>query len=105
MNPTTANLARIDAWVTTLAEEVDTVAHSTEMTHILEMMSRFWTYSARNCYLITLQAPLATRVASRKTWESLAGTSGVTSGARASRSCVPTSAKSAMRRPVMSARF
>src|SRR5690242_4512082 len=61
MNPTTANLARIDAWITALADEVDAAAHSAEMTRVLEMMSRFWTYSTRNCWLISSQMPEASR--------------------------------------------
>src|SRR5271165_2320551 len=74
MNPTTANLEKIDAWISHLAAETDVAAHSSDMTRYLAMISRFWTYSARNCYLITMQRPTATRVASRKTWTSLGRT-------------------------------
>ena len=73
-NPTTANLARIDAWLDQLAAEVDAAAHSEELTRYLQTLARFWTYSARNCWLITIQMPQAHRVASRKTWESLGRT-------------------------------
>ena len=71
MNPTTANLEKIDAWIGRLAEETDAAAQGEELTRYLEMVSRFWTYSARNCVLIASQRPSATRVASRKTWEGL----------------------------------
>lgn len=71
MNPTTANLEKIDAWIDRLAAETDDAAQSEEITRYLTMLTRFWSYSARNCYLIVLQRPAATRVASRKTWESL----------------------------------
>lgn len=67
MNPTTANLGKIDAWIGHLADETDAAAHVEEMARYLAMVSRFWTYSARNCYLILAQRPDATRVASRKT--------------------------------------
>ena len=71
INPTTANLARIDEWLDRLVGEVDVAAHSEELTRYLHTLARFWTYSARNCWLITIQMPEARRVASRKTWESL----------------------------------
>ena len=74
VNPTTANLARIDEWLDLLANEVDVAAHSEELTLYLQTLARFWTYSARNCWLITIQMPEARRVASRKTWESLGRT-------------------------------
>jgi hypothetical protein len=71
INPTTANLARIDEWLDALATEVDTAAQSEALTSYLQTLARFWTYSARNCWLVSLQMPTATRVASRKTWESM----------------------------------
>jgi hypothetical protein len=74
INPTTANLARIDEWLDRLAGEVDVAAHSEELTRYLHTLARFWTYSARNCWLITIQMPEARRVASRKTWQSLGRT-------------------------------
>ena len=74
INPSTANLARIDEWLDRLAGEVDTAAQSEELTRYLHTLSRFWNYSARNCWLITIQMPEAQRVASRKTWESLGRT-------------------------------
>ncbi len=74
MNPTTINLEKIDAWISRLADETDMAAHGEEMTRYLTTLSRFWSYSARNCYLIALQRPDATHVASRKTWESLGRT-------------------------------
>src|ERR1035437_2749316 len=73
-NPTTANIARIDEWLDHLANEVDVAAHSDALTRYFETLARFWNYSARNCYLIAIQMPTATRVASRKTWESLGRT-------------------------------
>jgi IrrE N-terminal-like domain/N-terminal domain of anti-restriction factor ArdC len=74
INPTTVNLARIDAWLDALATEVDAAAQGEELTRYLQTLARFWTYSARNCWLITIQMPEARRVASRKTWESLGRT-------------------------------
>ena len=71
INPTTANLARIDAWLDSLADAVDAATQSEELTRYLQILARFWTYSARNCWLVALQMPEARRVASRKTWESL----------------------------------
>jgi hypothetical protein len=71
INPTTANLARIDEWLDALATEVDAAAQSEALTSYLQTLARFWIYSARNCWLIALQMPTATRVASRKTWESM----------------------------------
>src|ERR1035437_9922036 len=73
-NPTTANIARIDEWLDHLANEGDVAAHSDALTRYFETASRFWSYSARNCFLIAIQMPTATRVASRKTWESLGRT-------------------------------
>lgn len=70
-NPTTANLARIDQWLEVLAGEVDAAAQSEQLTRYLQTLARFWTYSARNSWLIAIQMPDARRVASRKTWESL----------------------------------
>jgi hypothetical protein len=70
-NPTTANLARVDEWLDRLAGEVDAAAQSEELTRYLRTLARFWRYSPRNCWLIGVQMPAATRVASRKTWESL----------------------------------
>lgn len=71
INPTTANLARIDEWLDALANEVDAAAQSEALTSYLQTLARFWNYSARNCWLVSLQMPTATRVASRKTWESM----------------------------------
>ena len=71
MNPTTANLEKIDAWIGRLAEMTDAAAQGEELCRYMAMIGRFWTYSARNCYLIATQRPGATRVASRKTWASL----------------------------------
>jgi hypothetical protein len=73
-NPTLANLARIDAWLDGLADAVDAAAQSEELTRYLQILARFWTYSARNAWLIALQLPAARRVASRKVWESLGRT-------------------------------
>jgi hypothetical protein len=73
-NPTLANLARIDAWLDGLADAVDAAAQSEGLTRYLQILARFWTYSARNSWLIVMQMPEASRVASRKTWESLGRT-------------------------------
>jgi hypothetical protein len=71
INPTTANLACVDEWLDRLADQVDAAAQGEELTRYLQSLSRFWRYSSRNCWLIAAQMPTATRVASRKTWESL----------------------------------
>jgi hypothetical protein len=57
--------------MTTLARDVDRVRRDAGFTAVLDTMSQFWEYSPFNEYLIHLQLPRATRVAGRKTWESL----------------------------------
>ncbi len=71
MNPTTANIARIDDWLDALAAETDTARHSAAFTAYLTAMSRFWRYSQYNSLLIFSQRPTATHVNSRKRWEAL----------------------------------
>ncbi len=71
MNPTTANLARLDEWLETLAQETDQVRQSAQFTAYLQAMSRFWRYSRHNSMLIFLQRPQAGYVNSRKRWEEL----------------------------------
>src|ERR1035437_5729804 len=61
INPTTANLARVDEWLDRLAGEVNTAAQSEELTRYLRTLARFWRYSPRNCWLIGVQMPTATR--------------------------------------------
>jgi hypothetical protein len=48
MNPTTANHARLDEWLDTLASETDQARHSELFTAYLTAMARFWSYSRRN---------------------------------------------------------
>jgi len=71
MNPTTANIERIDAWLDSLAAETDAARHSAAFTAYLTAMSRFWRYSQYNSLLIFSQRPTATHVNSRKRWEAL----------------------------------
>jgi len=70
-NPTTANVAKIDAWMQRLADETDQAAQSAELTRYFTTLSRFYTYSAHNCMLITMQRPTATRVAGYRAWQAL----------------------------------
>ncbi len=70
-NPTTANLAKIDAWMQRLADETDQAAQSAELTRYFTTLSRFYTYSAHNCMLIAMQRPTATRVAGYRAWQAL----------------------------------
>ncbi len=71
MNPTTANHARLDEWLDTLASETDQARHSELFTAYLTAMARFWSYSRRNSMLIFIQRPRAQYVNSRKRWEEL----------------------------------
>lgn len=58
-------------------EAVEKLAHQLAEGHtegfreLLEFYSRFWTYSVRNCLLIHLQCPHATRCAGRYLWNKL----------------------------------
>jgi len=70
-NPTTANLAKIDAWIRRLADETDQAAQSAELTRYLTTLSRFYTYSAHNCLLIAMQRPDARRVAGYRAWQAV----------------------------------
>ncbi len=70
-NPTTANLAKIDAWMQRLADETDQAPQSAELTRYLQTVSRFYTYSAHNCALIAMQRPDAARVAGYRAWQAL----------------------------------
>jgi len=70
-NPTTANVAKIDAWMQRLADETDQAAQSAELTRYFTTLSRFYTYSAHNCMLIAMQRPTATRVAGYRAWQAL----------------------------------
>jgi hypothetical protein len=70
-NPTADTLAKIDAWMQRLADETDQAAQSAELTRYLTTLSRFYTYSARNCILIAVQRPDATRVAGYRAWQAL----------------------------------
>ncbi len=54
-----------------LKEKVSRVKSSDEFQQILKTMSRFHTYSWRNCLLIFMQYPDATRVAGYRTWKKL----------------------------------
>ncbi len=70
-NPTTTNLAKIDQWMQRLADETDQAAQGAELTHYLQTVSRFYSYSAHNCALIAMQRPDATRVAGYRAWQAL----------------------------------
>jgi len=72
MNPTTANLARLDAWLDQLAAETNEARHTEAFQAYLQAMSRFWRYSQQNSLLIHIQRPTATQVGGRTTlWEPL----------------------------------
>lgn len=72
MNPTTANIARLDDWLDRLAAETDQARHSAAFVAYLGAMSRFWRYSQQNSLLIFIQRPTATHVGGRTTlWEPL----------------------------------
>lgn len=45
--------------------------HTEEFRDLLRFYTRFWTYSMRNCLLIQLQCPVATRCAGRALWNKL----------------------------------
>lgn len=66
-----ANLrASMDAAVERLAHQL-AEGHSDGFRKLLRFYSRFWTYSVRNCLLIHLQCPHATRCAGRYLWNKL----------------------------------
>ena len=69
INPTTANLEKIGAWLDALANETDQARHSAAFTAYLRALTRFWRYSHHNTVLIFTQRPTAERVNSRKRWE------------------------------------
>ncbi len=58
---------RMEDAVTILAEQLSE-GHTAEFLSLLRFYSRFWTYSVRNCLLIKLQCPGATRCAGRSLW-------------------------------------
>ncbi len=62
MNPTTANLARLDEWLDALATETDQARKDAAFTAYLTAMSRFWRYSQQNSQLIYMKRPAATHV-------------------------------------------
>ncbi len=64
-------LSHVDALLQRLADETDHAAQSAELTRYLQALSRFYTYSARNCLLIVAQRPDAVRVAGYRVWQSL----------------------------------
>ena len=53
-----------------LAEQL-AEGHTDGFKQVLRFYSRFWTYSVRNCLLIHLQCPQATRCAGRYLWNQL----------------------------------
>ncbi len=69
--PTADTLVKIDAWMQCLADETDQAAHNADLTRYLQILSRFYSYSAHNCALIALQRPDATRVAGYRAWQAL----------------------------------
>lgn len=66
-----ANLREaMDAAVTSLAHQLAD-GHTEGFRQLLGFYARFWTYSVRNCLLIHLQCPHATRCAGRSLWNKL----------------------------------
>ena len=62
--------ARLDQYISDLANATDEVALSAEIRRYLTFFSKFHSYSFYNRMLIFIQKPDATRVASYKTWQS-----------------------------------
>ncbi len=62
--------AAIENAVIRLAKQL-AQGHTEEFAAFLQFYSRFWTYSARNCLLIQLQCPGATRCAGKTLWNQL----------------------------------
>lgn len=62
--------ARLDQYISDLANATDEAALSAEIRRYLTFFSKFHNYSFYNKMLIYIQRPEATRVASYKTWES-----------------------------------
>jgi len=59
--------AAVEQAVDRLAEQL-AAGHTEGFNEFLRFLSRFWSYSAGNCWLIALQAPHATHVAGMSTW-------------------------------------
>jgi len=62
--------ARLDQYITDLANATDEAALSAEIRRYLTFFSKFHNYSYYNRMLIFIQRPNATKVASYKTWQS-----------------------------------
>lgn len=57
----------MDTAIERLAQQL-TEGHTAGFTELMQFYSRFWTYSVRNCLLIHLQCPQASRCAGRYLW-------------------------------------
>ncbi len=62
--------ARIEDAVSDLARQL-AKGHTEHFQRLLQFYSRFWTYSVRNCLLIHLQYPTATRCAGAAVWHGM----------------------------------
>lgn len=62
--------ATMDAAIERLAQQL-AEGHTEEFKQLMAFYARFWTYSVRNCLLIQLQCPQATRCAGRSLWNRL----------------------------------
>lgn len=60
---------KVDETIKALEEGVKEVFESGRYEEWLDVMSRFYSYSPRNCLLIMLQCPHATKVASYRKWQ------------------------------------
>jgi N-terminal domain of anti-restriction factor ArdC len=63
--------SRVKAHLESLAQAVDATRRDAGFAEALRNMARFWRYSVMNQAYVVLQRPDATRVAGRRTWESL----------------------------------
>lgn len=61
--------AKVKAITEQLEQGVQDLFHSDTFAAYLQTMARFHSYSARNCLLIAMQCPKASRVAGYKTWQ------------------------------------
>jgi len=62
---------RVQAHVKALGAEIDAAKASAEYRAWLECLAQFHRYSLRNCFLILMQRPDATRVAGYRKWQQL----------------------------------
>ena len=67
----TKSIERTKELLDQLKDRIDQVQSSEEFKKILATMAKFHSYSWRNCLLISMQCPYATKVAGYRTWQKM----------------------------------